>query len=68
MVDCAPHVDRLLSVEDHVQPHEGPRPGGGPGCPQAPRDVGVEGKTISIAGTEVNLKVAEENNNYGQSK
>ena len=68
VVDWAPHVDWLLSVQHHVQPHQRAGPGGGPEALQAPRHVGVEGKTISIPRAEVNLKVAEENNNYRQSK
>ena len=63
MLDSAPHVDLLLRVEDHVQPHEGAGSGGGPEGLQAPRHVGVEGVTVPIPGTEVNLKVAEKNNN-----
>ena len=58
------HVGRLLGVEDEVQPHQGAGQGGGPEGRQAPRHVGVEGETISIPRTEVNFKVAEENNNY----
>ena len=63
-MDSAPHVDLLLRVEDHVQPHEGAGPGGGPEGLLASRHVGVEGVTVPISWTEVNLKVAEENNIY----
>ena len=68
MLDWAPHVDRLLNVEDDAQPHQGAGPGGGPDGLQAPRHVGVEGETISIPGTEVDLEVSEDNNNYPQSE
>ena len=61
---AAPQVDLLLGVEDNVQPHQGAGQGGGPEGLQAPRHVGVEGETISIPRTEVNFKVAEEDNNY----
>ena len=57
-------VLELLDVEDDVESQDGAGQGGGPGVVVVPGHVGVEGETISIPRTEVNFKVAEENNNY----